>query len=111
MTPVTVWVPLPDILPPSNRESRHEHPQQAQRRRRFRGRRDGINAAFGQGTLEQRIACTPDMFKLCKSEIPNVSKIFSCMDPQKESPSPACNAVFSNDLIGPAKSEQAALKR
>jgi len=69
------------------------------------------SAAFGQGTMEQRIACTPDVFRLCKSEIPNVSKIVSCMDRQKESLSPACKAVFSTDILGPAKSEQAALKK
>ena len=69
------------------------------------------SAAFGQGTLEQRIACTPDVFRLCKSEIPNVSKIVGCMDRQKENLSPACKAVFSTDILGPAKSEQAALKK
>ena len=68
-------------------------------------------AALGQGTLEQRIACTPDVFRLCKAEIPNVSKIVSCMDRQKENLSPACKAVFSTDILGPAKSEQAALKK
>ena len=69
------------------------------------------SAAFAQGTMEQRIACTPDVFRLCKSEIPNVTKIVNCMDRQKENLSPACKAVFSTDILGPAKTEEAALKK
>jgi hypothetical protein len=64
------------------------------------------SAAFGQGTMEQRIACTPDVFRLCKGEIPNVSKIVDCMEKQKESLSPACKAVFNPDLLSSTKSAQ-----
>lgn len=45
-------------------------------------------------TAEQRAACTPDAFRLCSSEIPNVSAITACMRKNKSSLSAACKAVF-----------------
>ncbi len=45
-------------------------------------------------TNEQRIACTPDAFRLCSSEIPNVEGVTACMRKQKSSLSAACKAVF-----------------
>ena len=30
--------------------------------------------ALAQGTAEERQACTPDVFRLCSSEIPNVDR-------------------------------------
>ena len=45
-------------------------------------------------TNEQRIACTPDAFRLCSSEIPNIPGITACMRRQKANLSPACKAVF-----------------
>ena len=48
-----------------------------------------------QGTSEQRAACTPDVFRLCASEIPNVTKIVACLKREKPKLSPGCKAVFS----------------
>ena len=45
-------------------------------------------------TNDQRIACTPDAFRLCSSEIPNIDGITACMRKQKSSLSAACKAVF-----------------
>lgn len=45
-------------------------------------------------TPEQRSACTPDAFRLCSSDIPNVSAITACMRKNRSSLSPACKAVF-----------------
>lgn len=42
----------------------------------------------------QRVACTPDAFRLCSSEIPNIDGITACMRKQKASLSSACKAVF-----------------
>ncbi len=42
----------------------------------------------------QRVACTPDAFRLCSSEIPNIDGITACMRKQKSSLSIACRAVF-----------------
>jgi hypothetical protein len=50
---------------------------------------DGSNA-----TPEQRKACTPDVYRLCAGEIPNVAKITACLRRKKASLSEACRAVF-----------------
>lgn len=51
-------------------------------------------AAAQQGTPEQRKACTPDVYRLCAGEIPNVRAITACLRRQKSSLSPACAAIF-----------------
>ena len=42
--------------------------------------------------------CTGDAFRLCSSEIPNVSKITACMIRQRTSLSPGCRQVMDRDL-------------
>jgi hypothetical protein len=54
----------------------------------------GTPSAAAEATAEERAACTPDVFRLCASEIPNVSRIVSCMQRQRSKLSPACAAVF-----------------
>jgi hypothetical protein len=51
-------------------------------------------ASFALGTADERAACTPDVFRLCSSEIPNVDRIIACMKAKKTSLSPACKLVF-----------------
>jgi hypothetical protein len=53
-------------------------------------------AAFAQyqGTPDQRRACTPDVYRLCAGEIPNVRAITACLRRNKSSLSPACAAAF-----------------
>lgn len=45
-------------------------------------------------TAEQRAACTPDAFRLCSSEIPDVGRIVACMRAKQASLSAPCRAVF-----------------
>jgi hypothetical protein len=45
-------------------------------------------------TPEQKRACTPDVYRLCAGEIPNVRAIVACLRRQKASLSDACRAVF-----------------
>ena len=52
------------------------------------------SAGAQQGTPEQRRACTPDVYRLCAGEIPNVRAITACLRRQKASLRPACAAVF-----------------
>lgn len=52
------------------------------------------SAGAQQGTPEQRRACTPDVYRLCAGEIPNVRAITACLRRQKSSLSSACAAVF-----------------
>jgi hypothetical protein len=51
-------------------------------------------SAYAIGTPEQRRACTPDVYRLCAGEIPNVRAITACLRRQKASLSEACRAVF-----------------
>jgi hypothetical protein len=52
------------------------------------------SALAAPGTPEQRRACTPDVYRLCPGEIPNVRAITACLRRQKASLSEACRAVF-----------------
>ena len=51
-------------------------------------------ASAEPGTQEQKRACTPDVYRLCAGEIPNVRAITACLRRQKASLSDACRAVF-----------------
>lgn len=58
-------------------------------------------------TAEQRAACTPDAFRLCSSEIPDVNKIVACMKAKEASLSPPCRTVFQTaSLNRPLPSHQ-----
>jgi hypothetical protein len=52
------------------------------------------SASAEPGTQEQRRACTPDVYRLCAGEIPNVRAITACLRRQKANLSDACRAVF-----------------
>jgi hypothetical protein len=45
-------------------------------------------------TPEQRRACTPDVYRLCAGEIPNVRAIVACLRRQRANLGEACKAVF-----------------
>jgi hypothetical protein len=52
------------------------------------------SASADIATPEQKRACTPDVYRLCAGEIPNVRAITSCLRRQKTNLSDACRAVF-----------------
>jgi hypothetical protein len=53
------------------------------------------NAALADlATPEQKRACTPDVYRLCAGEIPNVRAITACLRRQRANLSDACRAVF-----------------
>ncbi|WP_454628596.1 hypothetical protein [Bradyrhizobium cenepequi] len=51
-------------------------------------------SASALGSPEQRRVCTPDVYRLCAGEIPNVKAIIACLRRQKGNLSVACAAVF-----------------
>ena len=54
-----------------------------------------IGAAHAElATPDQKRACTPDVYRLCAGEIPNVRAITACLRRQKANLSEACRAVF-----------------
>jgi len=62
------------------------------------------SAALAQhsGTLEQQMACTPDVFRLCGAQIPDENRIVACLRQNTVSLSGPCRAVFeSNDSVPP----------
>ena len=52
------------------------------------------SALAALATPEQKKACTPDVYRLCAGEIPNVRAITACLRRQKASLSASCRAVF-----------------
>lgn len=46
------------------------------------------------GTADEQAACTPDVFRLCASEIPNENQIVRCLNRKLASLSPACQEVL-----------------
>lgn len=47
-----------------------------------------------RGNAEEQRACTPDVFRLCFSQIPNEPAIVSCLKRSMPQLSPGCRAVF-----------------
>jgi hypothetical protein len=53
-------------------------------------------SSFAVGTPEQRAACTPDAFRLCSSQIPNIPAIVACLRQNKSNLSKPCQAVMNS---------------
>lgn len=68
------------------------------RKRVFAVAAAGVIACVATGvsaeTATQRAACTPDVLRLCSSEIPNVPAIKACLRRQRQSLSTACQDVL-----------------
>ena len=50
--------------------------------------------SFSQGTLPQRLACTPDVYRLCSAFIPNVDEITICLRERTAELSDACRTAL-----------------
>jgi hypothetical protein len=50
--------------------------------------------SFSQGTPEQRLACTPDVFRLCSAFIPDAHEITTCLRERSSELSDACRAAI-----------------
>lgn len=55
----------------------------------------GTAAEAEEGTLAQRNACKPDVFRLCSNFIPDPAAITTCLERNRAKLSPACQAVFA----------------
>ena len=64
-----------------------------------------LNPAFSQqqypGTMEQQLACTPDVFRLCGEQIPDVNRIVACLRQNTPQLSGRCRAVFDSNANTP----------
>src|SRR6202795_5024677 len=66
------------------------------------------NVAFSQenrGTMEQQMACTPDVWRLCGAQVPDVDRIVACLRRNTPQLSGPCRAVFETSA---APQQQAA---
>lgn len=55
-----------------------------------------------RGTMEQQMACTSDVWRLCSDQIPDVSRITACLRQNTPQLSSGCRAVFqSNNQMPP----------
>jgi hypothetical protein len=54
----------------------------------------GTRSHADDGTVAQRNACRPEVFRLCKEFIPDRGAITDCLQRKKEQLNPECKAVF-----------------
>jgi hypothetical protein len=55
-----------------------------------------------RGTWEQQMACTPDVWRLCGDQIPDVNRIVACLRSNSPRLSTGCRAVFEANAGAPA---------
>ena len=60
------------------------------------------SADENRGTLEQQLACTPDVFRLCGEMIPDANRIVVCLRQNTPQLSGPCRAVFESNASAPA---------
>jgi hypothetical protein len=59
-----------------------------------------------RGTMQQQLACTPDVFRLCGSEIPDADRIVVCLRQNMPQLSDGCRAVFDANASMPNDTPQ-----
>jgi len=67
-------------------------------------------AQENRGTEEQRVACTPDVLRLCSWEIPNVDRIVACLRREKSELSAGCRQVLKIEATSRAALNGAELR-
>jgi len=66
------------------------------------------SAQENRGTMEQQMACTPDVWRLCFDQIPDVGRITECLRQNTPQLSGACRAVFESNASVPQQTAQTA---
>ena len=66
------------------------------------------SAQESRGTMEQQMACTPDVWRLCFDQIPDVGRITACLRQNTPQLSGACRAVFESNASVSQQTEQTA---
>jgi hypothetical protein len=61
-----------------------------------------------RGTFEQRMACTPDVFRLCSAAVPDANRIVACLRQNTAQLGDACRAVFEAQNSAPPNPPQPA---
>ena len=66
------------------------------------------SVAFAQeyrGTWEQQMACTPDVWRLCSDQVPDVGRIVACLRQNTPQLSNNCRAVFESQANAPQQQQ------
>jgi len=63
-----------------------------------------------RGTVDQQLACTPDVFRLCGSEIPDANRIVACLRQNTSQLGAPCRAVFEAQNSAPPAAPAPAAK-
>jgi hypothetical protein len=58
-------------------------------------------AQEARGTLQQQLACTPDVLTLCSEQIPDTNRIVACLRQNTPQLSDGCRAVFESNASVP----------
>ena len=58
------------------------------------------------GTMEQQLACTPDVWRLCFDQIPDSNRIVACLRQKTPQLSGGCRAVFESNASAPPAAPQ-----
>ena len=67
-----------------------------------------------RGTLEQQLACTPDVFRFCGEQIPDTNRIVACLRQNTPQLSDGCRSVFESNASVPqqaAPQQQSQIRR
>ena len=68
--------------------------------------------SFAQGTPEQRMACTPHVFRLCSASIPNADEIAACLRERSAELSDACRTALEAETTQlPGGSDSAGVRK
>src|ERR1700736_5579849 len=65
-----------------------------------------LTPAFSEeyrGTAEQQMACTPDVWRLCFDQIPDVNRITACLRQNTPQLSGPCRSVFDSNASVPGQ--------
>lgn len=63
--------------------------------------------ASDRGSMDDQLACTPDVYRLCSGDIPDEDAITACLKRHRAQLSGGCRAVFSRpDTAKPGGSDQ-----
>jgi hypothetical protein len=67
-----------------------------------------------RGTWEQQMACTPDVWRLCSDQVPDVGRIVACLRQNTPQLSNGCRAVFESNASAqqqaPARGQQPSMR-
>jgi hypothetical protein len=60
-----------------------------------------------RGTMDEQMACTPDVWRLCSDQIPDVNRIVACLQRNTPRLSDGCRAVFNTSIrVDPSHSRR-----